>query len=585
VNDPFLDKGLPSNPEAEGSCLGAILLDNEVCKQAIDLLRRDDFFLDSNRKIFDKMVRLHERGMPIDLITLTDELRQANEFEQIGGATYIASLIDGVPRTDTIEPYAKILKEKSILRAIIRRCNDTITRAYSEHDPDLLRDGTITALAQIESIFHPNATRNIFHARERKEHIKPADEVIKGVASRRQVVAVEGAPGAGKSTVLMDMVATAAQSCNILLITNESPEEADARLDAWCGFHNCDTPPGLHMLCEVAGLFDLSRVSSIIEAVKALGGVDLIALDILSNEFEGRKEDNENMAVAFAAAYQIARACDCAFILTAHTGWSGEHIRGGSQAYGSARRVFQVENNDEVITFKVQKANVTRAMEPRRFRILQVPLERVPNADARRAEEYTVLIPAESVLNLAGPISKQQVATLRVYALPVFAASGAYPKDVEAHKIPKSTINVATSALIKRGMVEDVPRKAGAHRITDDGLDYLKRLDDGQRMTRKPIEQALNKGGLNWTVCSQDSKEQVPFVYTSSIAVHSAFNGSGSCSVQPLPSKGGLNIEQAALSAAETTADQRKCQGCGVVLARNEVFRGACTDCWVTAVM
>jgi len=119
MGDPFFDKGLPSNVEAERSILGAILLDNAVCNQAIELLRRDDFFLDSHRRIFDKMVVLTERLMPIDLITLSDELRRAGEFEQIGGATYIASLIDGVPRTDTIEPYAKLVKQKSMLRKLI----------------------------------------------------------------------------------------------------------------------------------------------------------------------------------------------------------------------------------------------------------------------------------------------------------------------------------------------------------------------------------------------------------------------------------------------------------------------------------
>src|SRR5262245_31842023 len=105
--DPFFEKGLPSNIEAERSILGAILLDNGVCNQAVEMLRREDFFLDSHRRIYDRMVALSERGASIDLITLSEELRKAAEFEQVGGATYIASLIDGVPRTDTIEPYAK----------------------------------------------------------------------------------------------------------------------------------------------------------------------------------------------------------------------------------------------------------------------------------------------------------------------------------------------------------------------------------------------------------------------------------------------------------------------------------------------
>ncbi|HJQ70339.1 MAG TPA: replicative DNA helicase [Blastocatellia bacterium] len=150
IQDPFFEKGLPSNPEAERSILGAILLDNTVCNQAIELLRREDFFLDSHRRIYDKMVALTERGMPIDLITLTDELRRAAEFEQIGGATYIASLIDGVPRTDTIEHYAKIVKQKAMLRRLITASNQIIARAFDEEDdPDIIIDQAEQMIFQI----------------------------------------------------------------------------------------------------------------------------------------------------------------------------------------------------------------------------------------------------------------------------------------------------------------------------------------------------------------------------------------------------------------------------------------------------
>jgi replicative DNA helicase len=150
AGDPFFEKGLPSNIEAERSILGAILLDNSVCNQAIELLRRDDFFLDSHRKIYDKMIALTERGAPIDLITLTDELRRAAEFEQVGGATYIASLIDGVPRTDTIEPYAKIVKAKTMLRRLITASNQIIARAFDEEDdPDVIIDEAEQMIFQI----------------------------------------------------------------------------------------------------------------------------------------------------------------------------------------------------------------------------------------------------------------------------------------------------------------------------------------------------------------------------------------------------------------------------------------------------
>ena len=150
ASDPFFEKGLPSNLEAERSILGAILLDNSVCNQAMEMMRRDDFFLDSHRRLFDKMILLSERGSSIDLVTLSEELRRANEFEQVGGATYIASLIDGVPRTDTIEPYVKIVKSKGILRKLITASNQIIARAFDEEDdPEVILDQAEQLIFQI----------------------------------------------------------------------------------------------------------------------------------------------------------------------------------------------------------------------------------------------------------------------------------------------------------------------------------------------------------------------------------------------------------------------------------------------------
>jgi replicative DNA helicase len=127
------------------------MLDNSVCHQAIEFLGRGgDLFLDSHRRIFDKMIGLTERGSPIDFITLSDELRRAGEFEQVGGATYIASLIDGVPRTDTIEPYARIVKAKAQLRRLITASNQIIARCFDEEDdPDVIIDQAEQMIFQI----------------------------------------------------------------------------------------------------------------------------------------------------------------------------------------------------------------------------------------------------------------------------------------------------------------------------------------------------------------------------------------------------------------------------------------------------
>src|SRR6185295_7371563 len=226
MSDPFFDKGLPSNVEAERSILGAILLDNLVCNQAIELLRREDFFLDSHRRIFEKMIALIEKLMPIDLITLSDELRRAGEFEQIGGATYIASLIDGVPRTDTIEPYAKLVKSKSMLRKLITASNQITALAFEEEDDaDIIIDKAEQMIFQIAEDKVRQGFQyvgDVAHRRlEQIEQMAGRPEMITGVPTgftdfdrmtsglqRQELIVIAARPSMGKAQPLDAKVLT-----------------------------------------------------------------------------------------------------------------------------------------------------------------------------------------------------------------------------------------------------------------------------------------------------------------------------------------------------------------------------------------
>src|ERR1051326_8218848 len=131
--DMTLERPLPHNLEAERAVLGAILLDSSLCNQAVELLKRDDFFFDSHRRIFEKMIVLSETARAIDPITLQEELSRAGELEQVGGVAYVASLLDGAIRAANIEHYAKIIKGKSVLRRLIT--DRKSTRLNSSHIP------------------------------------------------------------------------------------------------------------------------------------------------------------------------------------------------------------------------------------------------------------------------------------------------------------------------------------------------------------------------------------------------------------------------------------------------------------------
>jgi replicative DNA helicase len=122
----------PQNIEAEQSILGGILIENKAINKVMEILTDDDFYRDAHRKIYNAIINLSERDEPADLITLTNELRKMDQLDSIGGASYLASIIDSVPTAANIEYYAKIVKEKSILRRLIQTSTEIITQSYED---------------------------------------------------------------------------------------------------------------------------------------------------------------------------------------------------------------------------------------------------------------------------------------------------------------------------------------------------------------------------------------------------------------------------------------------------------------------
>src|SRR6266852_791482 len=150
--DATLEKPLPNNLDAERSVLGAILLDNHALNAAIENLRPEDFFLDQHRRVFTQMISLGESQQAIDLVTLTEELHRRGDLEAAGGAPYLAALADGMPKVSNVEHYARIVKEKALLRNLIHATHNIQQRAFEGEDgADAILDNaeySIFALAE-----------------------------------------------------------------------------------------------------------------------------------------------------------------------------------------------------------------------------------------------------------------------------------------------------------------------------------------------------------------------------------------------------------------------------------------------------
>ena len=124
-----LDRPLPQNPDAERAVLGSILINNNAFYRVVGLIDTEDFFKDAHRSIFATMRALAEQSREIDTLTLKDELGKHAQLEQVGGAAYISSLSDGIPDIANVERYARIVKEKSMLRRLIVMGNSVMRAA------------------------------------------------------------------------------------------------------------------------------------------------------------------------------------------------------------------------------------------------------------------------------------------------------------------------------------------------------------------------------------------------------------------------------------------------------------------------
>ncbi len=131
---PTRERTLPSNLEAERTVLGAVLVDNAAFNSAAEILSREDFYRDAHRRIFEAMASLAERSQPIDLVTLKDELTRRSALEAVGGAVFLAGLVDGVPRITSVEHWSRLIKEKAVLRNLIHAGNRIVQECFEGED-------------------------------------------------------------------------------------------------------------------------------------------------------------------------------------------------------------------------------------------------------------------------------------------------------------------------------------------------------------------------------------------------------------------------------------------------------------------
>ncbi len=207
----------PQNLEAEKSVLGSMLIDDEAVGLAIEILDDSWFYDEAHRKIYKTVLDLYSDHKKVDLITLSDKLRNDGVLEQIGGVTYISMLIDSVPTSANVEHYARIVKEKGILRKLIQNATQIISESYDAqgNSEDVVDTAErlifeVADLKQKQQSFHikdlvKDGIETIDKLYQRKQHITGIptgfaefDKMTSGL-QKSDLIIIAGRPSMGKS--------------------------------------------------------------------------------------------------------------------------------------------------------------------------------------------------------------------------------------------------------------------------------------------------------------------------------------------------------------------------------------------------
>lgn len=224
-----IEKIPPQSLEAEMAVLGSMLMGEEAIAKAIELIDEDCFYKDANKKIYSAIIRLYNKNHAVDLVTLIEELKSKGHLEEVGGASYVTSIVNSVATSANIIHYAKIIKQKAVLRNMIANATQIVAECYDpETDVDELVDKAERLIFEISSKkiesnvvsikdVIKDSIERIDYLYQRKKHVTGIptgfldfDTMTSGLQDSDFIV-IAGRPSMGKSafvTCIADYVGT-----------------------------------------------------------------------------------------------------------------------------------------------------------------------------------------------------------------------------------------------------------------------------------------------------------------------------------------------------------------------------------------
>jgi replicative DNA helicase len=253
---------LPQNTDVEASLLGSLLIDGDAFLKISDQLQADDFFDKRHSMIFGSMRALHDKRSPIDVLTLSEQLKNESRLDTIGGASYLTELTNVVPTASHLEQYAEIVADKAIRRRLIGASQDIVDVSFDENKSlqELIEEAETRLfnvsqkhvrqdITSLESILGESFDRlddlhrNKGGIRGIPTGLKDLDKQLAGL-QRSDLIVVAARPSMGKTTLMLNFalnIATKSKQGSVLYFSLEMSKEqlvdrllaAEAGVDAW----------------------------------------------------------------------------------------------------------------------------------------------------------------------------------------------------------------------------------------------------------------------------------------------------------------------------------------------------------------
>lgn len=358
---PLLEPQLPADRDAEAALLGGLLIYPDYMDEVVEELPGDalNFYVEEHRVIYNTFLALWRAGEPIDLITVTDRLRQSGKLEEVGGGAFISSLASASPNSTHAISYARIVRSLARRRDDIRLMSNLVGEAYtcgSDEAYHIIRRGVADALADTGPMSAEDALPILTDTEA--EALPALTGILGDVLFDDSVSYLYGPSGRWKSFLALDWALSIAtgkpwmgrrtQAGDVLYVCSEGARGIGKRITAWKMAHGVNGPTRLRILPIALDLANAAQVAALPRRLEALEMEPrLIVFDTLAASNSGDEKEALNANAVTTSARRIIRAHPgCCVLIVHHTGYDTTHMRGSTAFYANADTVIRIEGGD-----------------------------------------------------------------------------------------------------------------------------------------------------------------------------------------------------------------------------------------------